>query len=69
LHYPLAGSITGSVVAVGLILLVVGAMSLMSREPTGYDEADEEDDGVEDEEWDEDDPVDGGDGGLHPGRT
>ncbi len=63
------GLITGLLVAVGLVLILAGAVYLMPRAPTGYDETDEEADEFEDEEQDEDDPVDDGGGGLQPRRT
>ena len=46
-----SGAITGLVVAAGLVLLLVGAVDLMPRAPTGHDEeADEFEKGEEDED-------------------
>ena len=50
-----SGAITGLVVAAGLVLLLVGAVYLIPRAPTGYDDDDEEADEFERVEEDEDD--------------
>jgi hypothetical protein len=50
-----SGSITGLVVAAGLILLLVGFVYLIPRAPMGYDDTDVEADEFEGGEEEEDD--------------
>ena len=50
-----SGAITGLVIAAGLVLLLVGAVSLIPRAPMGYDDTDEEADEFEKVEEEEDD--------------
>jgi hypothetical protein len=60
-----SGAITGLVVAAGLVLLLVGAVYLIPRAPTGYDDTDVEADEFEDVEEEGEDHV----GGRRPRRS